>query len=103
MTFEFDLASLEAHDDAIRQEERERLLTWLKDRWYIDPQELRFVINNEPVPAWATVGKVSYTTLDGTESKAYLDSMETLTGIDKYTDRPVSLEVRYVEVEGDNK
>lgn len=84
-----------------KKQERARLLEWLKDRWFIDPQELRFVINDEPIPAWATVGKVSYTTLNGIESKAYLDSMETLTGTDKYTDRPVSLEVRYVEVEGD--
>jgi hypothetical protein len=83
-----------------RQDERERLLEWLKDRWYIDPHELRFVINDEPVPAWATVGKVSYTTLDGIESKAYLDSMEALTGTDKYTDEPVTLERRYVEVKG---
>ena len=84
------------------QAERERLLTWLEGRWFIDPQELRFVINTEPVPDWVYGGKVSYTTLHGTESKAYID-MRTLAGTDKYTDYPVTLEVRYVEVEGENK
>ena len=45
--------------------------------------------------------KVSYTALDGSQQTAYVDA-ETLVGVEKHTDEPVTLELRYFEIKGDN-